>query len=402
MYNFAKEFRSFVVATLLTGIILLFLAIPVSAATFTINNINDSGTGSLRQAIIDSNSNSESDTINFSVTGTIALTSGELAINSDLTITGPGVDQLTISGNNNSRVFNIDSGVVVTISGLTIADGNTSGDGGGIYNEGEMTIQNCTISNNVTTGNGNGGGIYNDDEILTLTNCTINNNTADGYGGGIMQYDDTVTLYNCTISGNTSNDHGGGIYVCESSSRAFLNHCTVTLNHAVRGGGLYNEPGDDNVFIKNTIIANNSCGVNSSLPDLYNDVQSYGYNLIGIPDGIDDIENSGTDITGAIGNPLDPLLGPLMDNGGPTFTHALLTGSPAIDAGWCTDIDGVSVTVDQRGADRPYGSSCDIGAFEYGATPPTAIPTLNEWGLIILSLLMAISAFIAIQRRQQS
>jgi hypothetical protein len=321
--------RSSTARWLLAGIVLLFLTIPAWAATITVTNLNDSGPGSLRQAIIDA---SPGDTINFSVTGTITLTSGELVINKTLTISGPGASQLTISGNNASRVFNISS-VTATISGLTITNGATTGSGGGIRNYGNTTLTNCTVNGN--TSDSKGGGIRNNGD-MTLTNCTVSGNTAKGksfgYGGGIYNFIlGTLTLTNCTVSGNTT-DHG-------------------------RGGGIYNAHGDTD--FKNTIIANNTATPD---PDCFGPFDSYGYNLIESTGGgctITEVDNPGTDIIGP-----DPNLGPLQDNGGPTETHALLPGSPAIDAGSCTDIGGSPVTEDQRGVGRPQGATCDIGAYE--------------------------------------
>src|SRR5713226_4247081 len=134
---------------ILSGMVVFLIAVVVmtvtnrvSAATITVMNTNDSGAGSLRQAIIDAGAG---DTIDFSVTGTITLTTGELLINKNLTITGPGVASLSVSGNNASRVFKIASGVTVMISGLTISDGSAT-DGGGILNFGTLTLTNIVLS----------------------------------------------------------------------------------------------------------------------------------------------------------------------------------------------------------------------------------------------------------------
>src|SRR5262249_332844 len=114
------------------------------------------------------------DTIDFAVTGTITLTSGELFISKNLTIQGPGAGQLKISGNHASRVFNISSGFAVALNGLTIANGGHPLDpGGGIYNLGTLTLNNSTISGNSANGsNGNAGGIYNAG-VLIITNSTV-------------------------------------------------------------------------------------------------------------------------------------------------------------------------------------------------------------------------------------
>jgi Domain of unknown function (DUF4347)/Cadherin-like domain len=157
-------------------------------ANFSVMNTDDSGTGSLRDAIDQANTTAEADTLDFTdltftdtTPDTITLTSGELAINSDITLTGTGADLLTVSGNDASRVFNIASGTV-NMSGLTIANGNTISDGGGIYNNGTLDLRDSILTLN--TGY-NGGGIYNDSAgTLTLSNSTFSSNSATN-GGGI-------------------------------------------------------------------------------------------------------------------------------------------------------------------------------------------------------------------------
>ena len=119
---------------------------------FSVTNLNDGGGGSLRQAIIDSNGTTGPNEIDFaaSLSGTITLTSGELKIeNHNVSIIGPGQDRLSVSGNGNSRVFEISSGVTATLSGMTIT-GGSSHDGGGIYNDGMLAIDACTISGNLS------------------------------------------------------------------------------------------------------------------------------------------------------------------------------------------------------------------------------------------------------------
>ena len=132
---------------------------PTATPTFWVTNTNDSGPGSLRQALAEA---IDGDTINFAVTGTIGLTSGELLVARSITIAGPGAENLAVNGNNQSRVFHIASGQTVTISGLTITNGHASDSGGGIYNDHAVLIlDDCTISDNSASGN-LGGGIHND------------------------------------------------------------------------------------------------------------------------------------------------------------------------------------------------------------------------------------------------
>ncbi|MEW6210746.1 MAG: hypothetical protein AB1631_20445, partial [Acidobacteriota bacterium] len=183
-------------------------------ATFTVTNLNDSGAGSLRQAITDANAMMGADTIDFQagLTGTITLTTGQLpTITQDLTITGPGANVLTVSGNNASRVFEIASGVTVMISDLTISNGSVSGldNGGGIRNSGALTLTNSTLSGNSTSDVSVGGGIFNDSfGTLTIQNSTLSGNSAGFDGGGIFNLG-TLTIQNSTLSNNSALDGGG-------------------------------------------------------------------------------------------------------------------------------------------------------------------------------------------------
>jgi len=395
----------FVLGTFLVGSMFVIALIdfsPAMAATITVTNTDDSGVGSLREAIA---SAAPGDTINFSVTGTITLTSGELLISKDLTITGPGASRLAISGNNASRVFRIPAGTV-SISNVTIQNGNIptgQQGGGGIFNQGTLTLNNVVVRNNTVNGtdspdvgggicngwglgkgtliindsmiSGNtaarGGGIFNTGaETLTITNSTVTGNTAIR-AGGILSYA-TVNMMNSTISNNIASNSSGGIEHSpltnapmtltnvtisgNSSHPGFgdgisnLGSNTTLTNVTISGGigiGVLNWEGSV-ISLRNTIIANNGA-------NCYGTVTSLGYNL------------SSDNTCGFTGtgdqNKTDPLLGPLQDNGGPTFTHALLTGSPAINA---ADPNNFPPT-DQRGVIRPQGAGPDIGAFEFGA-----------------------------------
>src|SRR3989454_9029152 len=147
------------------------LVISVHANVITVTNTNDSGPGSLRQALADAN---DGDTITFAVTGMIGLTSGELLVDKSVTVSGPGIANLAVDGNAQSRVFHIGSGTTVSISGLTIANGYTTGYGGGIRNEhATLTLNSCTISNNSSSSNA-GGAIYNDAENMGHATLVIN------------------------------------------------------------------------------------------------------------------------------------------------------------------------------------------------------------------------------------
>lgn len=167
----------------------------VHAATVTVINTNDGGTGSLRQALADA---SNGDTIDFAVTGTITLTTGQLVVGSSVTISGPGANQLTVQrstdvGTPDFRIFYISPGKTATISGMTITNGHPSGSfpddsGGGIYtNHATLAVGNCTLSGNSADF---GAGIFNDGGIagnaaLTVSNSTLSTNSVTTSGGGI-------------------------------------------------------------------------------------------------------------------------------------------------------------------------------------------------------------------------
>jgi Right handed beta helix region len=247
---------------LLGVLCLLNTATPIHAATFTVTSKADNGSGTLRKTIANANSG---DVIRFNVSGTITLTSGELLINKNLKVTGPGASKLTISGNDSSRVFHIGSSKTVTISNLTIANGRISVDnskGGGILNSGKLALNNCAISGNGIEGNNyQGDGIYNDG-TLTITNCTVSDNGfkldfIDGFGGGIYNTG-TLTVTNTTVSNNRvgadlSQSTGGGIY---NTGTLTVTNCTISSNFSqIEDGGIANEGGAANV--SNSTISHN-------------------------------------------------------------------------------------------------------------------------------------------------
>ncbi len=198
------------------------------AATIMVTNTNDSGLGSLRNALAAAN---DGDTIEATgVSGTILLKSGELEVTHGVTINGPGAGNLSVDGNATDRVFYINP-TTVTIDGLTIVNG-ASDIGGGIYNdEAILTVSNCIISGN------DGGGIVNFVGTLTMSNCTISNN----FGGGISNVPGlhgcctTLTVTNCTISGNSA-DYGGGI---SNNAPLTISNSTISGNSASYGGGIF-------------------------------------------------------------------------------------------------------------------------------------------------------------------
>jgi hypothetical protein len=393
-------------------------------------NLNDSGAGSLRDAIATTPAGG---TVDFQagLSGTITLNTGELLIAKNLTIAGPGADVITVSGNNASRVFDVGATFTVDISGLTIADGSVTGTdhGAGIFNAGAltltasavsgnsdegiwnqgslMTITGSTISGNSLAGIYNAsstltvtastlsanddGGIVNVSSTLTITSCTFHGNTGSNGGGIFSGIGSTLTVTASTFSGNSVMAGGGGIFNAGiatvtnstfsgnvasagggilnvgllSAAEATLTNSTLSGNSAANvGGGIYNFGAQATIISRNTILAANTA---AGSPDISGVLTSQGHNLIG--DGTGGSGYDATDLVGTSSNPIDPLLGPLQDNGGPTFTMTLLPGSPAINAGDPTD----APMWDQRGPGYPrvVNGMIDIGAYEHQAVATT-------------------------------
>ena len=419
-------------------IMVLFLSMAVVpsvalTATYTVTNLNDSGAGSLRQAITDANGIVEDDIIEFvgGLSGTITLLSSLPAIIDNVEILGPGDEILAVDGNSSYRCFEIDWVTTVTIDGLTIQNGYASLDGGGIENKGVLTVTNCTINGNSAADDGggienkgvltvtncmvsgnsagdNGGGIENSTlgTSLEVTDCTIELNHAAAQGGGINNVNTltvtnstfnknyatasdgggicniaTLTLINCTLRGNSAGNEGGGSY---SRDTLTIINCTFSGNSASdRGGGIRRAAGTVN--LQNTILADN---IGNYGPDCYGTINSQDYNLIE--------DTSGCTIAGTTSHNIygvDPELSALSDNGGPTDTMALckagdttgvcagtVTDSPAIDqippsSGACGST--APYNEDQRGEARPYDAGCDIGAYERTVTTPVEL-VINE------------------------
>jgi hypothetical protein len=215
-------------------VLALFTALPAFGSTITVTNTDDSGPGSLRNAISMAVSG---DTIDFSLTypATITLTSGTLTIGTSLSISGPGASNLAISGNNAVAVVQVNSGITVGISGVTIENGKASF-GGGIINAGTLTLTNSNVSTNSTSYLG--GGIYNNYGTLTLNNSTVSKNTTYSYGGGIYNSSGTVTLTDSTVSANSSSFDGGGIL--NNHGSLTLTNSTISGNSGPYGAGIFN------------------------------------------------------------------------------------------------------------------------------------------------------------------
>ncbi|HTO74631.1 MAG TPA: choice-of-anchor Q domain-containing protein, partial [Thermoanaerobaculia bacterium] len=263
--------------------------------------------------------------------------------------------------------------------------------GGALGNYGTLTLTDTTVDANVA--DLKGGGIYDyEGGVLDVVQSTLSGNSSP-QGGGIFSElfihgAASVTLTNATVSGNSASQDGAGVYMQGGTLRLF--NATIAGNqilvpsgtsYAGMGGGVY-VTADALETMQNALLGDNTHRYGALPPepdDCFGILHSNTYNLIQT--------TSNCTINGEIfGNVigLDPLLGPLQDNGGPTQTQALLADSPAIDAGdasGCTDDLGAALTTDQRGFPRPVNGLCDMGAFEYGTSPtptPTPTPTLTR------------------------
>jgi parallel beta-helix repeat protein len=363
---------------ILSGLLGLLSGLNPTGSTLLatqVTSLNDSGPGTLRDAI---STAAPGDTITFALGGTIILRSA-LVITKNLTLIGPA-SPLILNGNNVDRVFDIAAIIQVGISHLTITGGQSgSGFGGGIFNMGTLTLNDCEVNSNPGGGlyNGGisilnrcelasnsdgtgsyGGGILNDGTLI-INNCALFHNSAIDRGGGICNRG-TLTLNNTTVWQNTAEAEGGGIY---NSGGLSVVNCTISENtsFARAAGGLYQSDATGSTAIRNTIIARNGAAV--APVDVYGHVDSLGHNLIS-----SFVESSGWVVSDLQGS--NPLLGPLQDNGGGTPTLALLPGSPAIDAGDDAVLASpYNLTTDQRGRRRSSGAHVDIGALEVGPAP---------------------------------
>jgi hypothetical protein len=388
------------------------------AETYLVENTDDSGAGTLRAAIASANTNPGADTIEFDagVTGTIVLASPLPQLADDVTITGPGAELVTVSGNSLVQPFSILSGSAVTLSGLTIANGRSVGlfgFGGGISNEGDLTVTDCVLANNhaeleggaianfggslvvsqsLLSGNttdvdGVGAGISNvgDDNVtgtVLIIESTVTGNSA-GFGGAVSNLDTmtivrstlssndavyggaidntgTLTVRNSTLSGNVANTSGGAIDNF-TGGEAIVEFSTLTNNAAASGGGIENNA---SITFKNSLVVN-SIGAGDCFSAVGGTFTALDTNFATDASCPGFVPSTESEIN----------LGALADNGGPTLTHALLGDSAAIDVALdCTLSDGFTgVTQDQRGQARPIGAECDSGAFEVSASPPQII-----------------------------
>jgi len=367
--------------------------IPATIVVTTAMDENDGtidpGTGagtSLREAIIAANADPGLTTITFDplLNGTpIGLTiggtdedsglTGDLDITTEIVIQGNGPTNTLIDGGVRfdiatgtvttpgfgDRVWDVRTGGNLSLDQLTVTGGQAAGvlpdnDGGGVRaaSESTLAITRSTLSGNTATGEG--GGVSNGG-TTTIMDSTLSGNTATGSGGAVSSYGAATMLAitGSTLSGNAATGDGGGV---DNGGTATITGSTLSGNTAGFSGGGVNNFGT--ATINNTIIANSVSGGD----------------LSGTFSGTDNLveDGSGTGLLNTVTG--DPLLGPLQDNGGPTFTHALLTGSPAIDAGDDTASINAGITTDQRGENRFVGT-VDIGAFEVQPAMTTFVVT---------------------------
>lgn len=414
----ASLFLPFVALGTLFLVFVLYLPTQAKGGSYVVNTTEDTNDGkcnaadcTLREAILAANETAEADTITFSLppSATITLNGTQLPIiTGTLTIDGSTAENLSINADDQSRHLEIGSGTAVTITTLRFEYGETSS-GGAIYNdggllnvslstflgnaslngfsgggaianmEGALNISDSFFWGNVT--NGIGGAILNHHGTINIRNSTFLENAVlyppvlDGAGGAIANDEGTLIISNSTFGGNYCQPHyrepcyGGGI---ANFGLLVLNNSTLNKNAAyafgypVKGGGIYNGAG---LQLRNTIIANSEGG------DCYSWYFSTNINNL-VEDG-----SCYADLTG------NPLLGPLRDNGGPTWTHALRSISPAVDNGDEATCAAPPVNnLDQRGVTRPLDGNgdgtprCDIGAYEYDGPPPNRfyLPLLSR------------------------
>lgn len=362
----------------------LFLTVPT---VFTVTKAADTNDGvcdsdcSLREAIAAATALTGNDELIrfsslFNTPQTITLGGSALTITESMTIQGPGADLLTISGSDASNVFVLLTSGSVTLSGLTVRDGFAPGDGGGIYSEAAFLI----LRNVAVTGNRAGGdaaGVFLFDGVNQFTGCTFSDNQSAGSGAAIMQYSNdsaSLKLVNTTVSGNRA--AGGAAMIAFAAGDGTVNvdivNSTITGNSGTDLGGVWAysqvDPGAQAVVsLRNTILAGNGAQ-NAQATTVGGgpaSIDSLGFNLTD--------ENTGghfDQATDKVG--VDPRLGPLTNNGGQTESHALMGGSPALDAGhrsgYQRDQRDQPRAFDAPGVDTAAGGDgSDIGALEMQA-----------------------------------
>jgi beta-glucanase (GH16 family) len=364
--------------------------VPPPPAAIVVSNLNDAGDGSLREAL---SAIAAGGSITFDPAlagGSIALVSGPLVLDRNLSIAGPVAGAVTIDGGGANRLLIVEPGVVAMASGMNFSNGYGYQLAGGILNNGVLTLDHVRVSNNTMTTDGGdfwqgGGGIYNGEwSTLNLIDSTVSGNNSGWTGGGVYSFFNTsthierstindnfaqdvggglrtlgaVTVINSTIDGNTAaNWHGGAAFITDGLFE--VTNSTVSDNTSPAGtaGGFFVGTFGEasaTLALSNSIVSDNG-GLNC-FPGFFGPgtvTLASGGNNIASDTSCFLIESGDQENT-------DPLLDSLSDNGGATLTRALIPGSPAIDAAGVADCP----VIDQRGVLRPQGAACDVGAFE--------------------------------------
>ncbi|MBS0657703.1 MAG: hypothetical protein JSR82_05575 [Verrucomicrobia bacterium] len=366
--------------------LLLASAVPLTAATFTVTNTNDTGAGSLRQAVIDANNAAGNDTIVFdaSLDGlTITLTS-QLVVNANATTlvdAGTLGRGIVLSGGGTTRLVQVAAGSNFQANRVRFTRGNAqdqaSPNGGAIELFGQLGLTDCTFSENQALGNG-GAVSSSGTASFNAGACTFERNTAGDSGALYLQGSGNSFITNCTFHANTGTGSGATGAISLLGTVMTMNHVTVAGNTGAGfGGGVYNS---GSLALNRCLFAGNLCNAGIS-PDLFKGGGSISTN--GNPNllGSNGTGQSGSVATefpaGAlVGTPttlLDARLRPLGPSGGQTWTMAPLSGSPALDAAGTSPFG-----TDQRGYARGVGSGSDLGAVERG--PILTVTNVNDSG----------------------
>ena len=287
------------------------------------------------------------------------------------------------------------TGSSITLNTSSVQDNSSRNSGGGIvvFSDSSADLTNSTVSNNSAVEDG-GGVSVSLNSVVSLINSTVSNNSASRDGGGVIASinsntdtlnKSTVTFSNSTVSGNTANDDGGGIFIGPSNTVSLTNSTVSDNNAGDNGGGVFSSV--STVSLSNNIISGNTALSSSEIVTIGGNVSLFGTNLLGESsktnaDAFDLIFSSDVITATSDGTQptsLDSILAPLGDNGGPTFTHALVPTSPAIGAGdaLICATDPIN-NLDQRGEPRSANLSCDIGAFE-GAVDQVGVEEVTTY-----------------------
>jgi hypothetical protein len=391
--------------------------------TFIVTNTNDSGPGSLRQAVLDANDAPPQDIVAFdpSVTGIINLTGGTITVTSPVIILGPGAALLTLQRDPGApKAPIINASARLDVSDLTITGGQNDSDGGAIFLTAQGVFTGVVLTGNTSGGKGGaiylnspaanlglhntlvsgntavaGGAIYsvagsgtisidsstisnNSDSAIVVasagrvavTGSTLNNNSSTGFGGAlsILQVTNVPTIYNSTITANTAATSGGGIYVAagglEVRNSDIIGNTANGSTSGTGGGGIYLNSSSPLTIANSIVIANN----NANYPDIRNAGQSnVNYSAVGPPTGFTLSATSANNLPAGT----DLKLGPLADNGGFSPTMMPDIASPLINAGSnAAAPQGFPNDQRDQGFARISGAAVDIGAVEVDAIPP--------------------------------